>query len=75
MTHTAQPPRRGEYVPTGQATPPQEPDDDKTPDDLSPVAAHQIDENLRLLYRQRIEQELPDELRALVAQLRDGDGA
>lgn len=35
----------------------------------------QINENLRLLYQQRLEEDLPDKLKALVAQLRDGRGS
>lgn len=40
---------------------------------VSPVVARQIDENLKRLYRQQVEQELPPELAALVARLRDGE--
>lgn len=40
---------------------------------VSPVLARQIDENLKRLYRQQVEQELPPELQALVAQLRNGE--
>jgi len=40
---------------------------------VSPVVARQIDENLRRLYRQLVEQDLPPELAALVARLRDGE--
>lgn len=34
----------------------------------------QIDENLRLLYREQLQQELPERLQALVARLREGEG-
>jgi len=34
--------------------------------------ARQIDENLKRLYNQHVEQELPPELQALVARLREG---
>jgi hypothetical protein len=37
------------------------------------VVARQIAENLKRLYRQQVEQDLPPELAALVARLRDGE--
>ncbi len=40
--------------------------------DLDPELERQIDENLRRLYQNRLEQDLPDDLLDLVAQLRDG---
>lgn len=40
---------------------------------VAPEIARQIDENLKRLYRQQAEQELPPELRALVARLKSGD--
>jgi hypothetical protein len=36
--------------------------------------ARQIDENLKRLYRQQVEKDLPPELQALVAKLRNGEG-
>ena len=42
---------------------------------IAPAVARQIDENLRLLYRRRAEEDLPPELQALVAQLRESSGA
>ena len=65
--------RKGVFVPPSDATPGR-PDHQETADGISPVVARQIDENLKLLYRQRIEQELPADLQALVAQLRNGEG-
>lgn len=41
---------------------------------VSSVVERQIDENLKRLYRQQVEQELPPELQALVARLRNGEG-
>ena len=42
---------------------------------VSPALARQIDENLKRLYQSRVEEDLPPQLRALVAQLRDsGNG-
>ena len=73
MTHTAEPPRRGGFVP-GQRASARRRTDEANPDGLSPEVARQIDENLRLLYRKRVEQELPEDLQALVTQLRKGDG-
>lgn len=40
---------------------------------VAPEIARQIDENLKRLYRQQAEQELPPELQALVARLKSGD--
>jgi hypothetical protein len=39
---------------------------------VSPTVARQIDENLKRLYDQHVEQELPPQLQALVARLREG---
>lgn len=39
---------------------------------VSATVARQIDENLKRLYNQHVEQELPPELQALVARLREG---
>jgi hypothetical protein len=40
---------------------------------VPPAVERQIDENLKRLYRQQLEDDLPDSLRALVAKLR-GEG-
>jgi hypothetical protein len=40
---------------------------------VAPEIARQIDENLKRLYQQQVEQELPPELQALVARLKSGD--
>jgi len=75
MTHTDQPAREEELppvptsVPAAKATTRRE-----GPGGVSPGVARQIDENLRRLYRQRVEQELPPELQALVARLRGENG-
>ena len=84
MTHTDHSARRGITAPPRNAPgqsdtdplrldPTQPEDDPDTGDDeVSPVLVRQIDENLRKLYRQRLDQALPSELEALVEQLRDG---
>ena len=41
---------------------------------IAPAVARQIDENLKLLYQSRVEEELPPQLRDLVARLRRSDG-
>jgi hypothetical protein len=41
---------------------------------IAPSVEQQIDENLKKLYQRALEDELPDQLRALVARLRE-DGA
>jgi hypothetical protein len=41
---------------------------------ISAAVARQIDENLKRLYRQQVEKDLPPELQALVAKLRNGEG-
>ncbi len=38
---------------------------------LPPSVEQQINENLKLLYEQRLQEELPDKLKDLVARLRD----
>ncbi|MBK5927785.1 NepR family anti-sigma factor [Rhodobaculum claviforme] len=43
--------------------------------EVSPELRRQIDENLRRLYRRSAEEALPEHLQALVARLRDRDGA
>ncbi|MCH8488335.1 MAG: hypothetical protein LAT81_00210 [Oceanicaulis sp.] len=43
------------------------------PKGVAPEIARQIDENLKRLYQQQVEQELPPELQALVARLKSGD--
>jgi len=40
---------------------------------VSPIVARQIDENLKRLYHQQVEEDLPPALQALVARLRDGN--
>jgi len=40
---------------------------------VAPEIARQIDENLKRLYQQQVDQELPAELQALVARLKSGD--
>ncbi len=72
MTHTDPSPPRGRFVPGADAS--SHGADDGDEDGIAPEIEQQIDENLRTLYRQRLEQDLPDELMALVAQLRDGKG-
>lgn len=42
---------------------------------VAPEIARQIDENLKRLYQQQVEQELPPELQALVAKLKSSGGA
>ncbi len=42
--------------------------------DLPPGAAEQIDRNLQLVYRDLLDQEVPDRFKALLAQLRQKDG-
>ena len=44
------------------------------PDRLAPAVEQQINENLKMLYEQQLEQDLPDRLKDLVARLR-GTGA
>lgn len=39
---------------------------------VAPAVARQIDENLKRLYRDRIDEELPPQLQALVERLRSG---
>lgn len=39
---------------------------------LDPVLQQQVDENLQLFYRSKLEAELPDTLQALVQKLLDG---
>jgi hypothetical protein len=39
---------------------------------VSPTVARQIDENLKRLYNQHVEQDLPPDLQALIARLREG---
>jgi len=39
-------------------------------DAIPPAVERQIDENLKRLYRQQLEDELPESLKSLVAQLR-----
>ena len=70
MTHMDSSPPRNRYVPRPDTSAHHEakPEDD---DAIAPEIEQQIDENLRRLYRQRLEQDLPDDLMALVAQLRD----
>lgn len=46
--------------------------DNKDEQNVPPAVEEQINRNLRLLYEQRLEQELPDRLKDLVAQLRSG---
>lgn len=79
MTHTDQPTRRYPPPPQGEPeTTPPEPARGKasarraSARRVSPGVARQIDENLKRLYRQQVEQDLPPELEALVAQLRGG---
>jgi hypothetical protein len=45
----------------------------RAPKGVAPEIARQIDENLKRLYQQQVEQELPPELQALVARLKSGD--
>lgn len=71
MTHTDSSPPRGRFVPRKDAARPADPQSDDG-GDIDPEIEQQIDENLRRLYSQRLEQELPDDLMALVAQLRSG---
>lgn len=40
---------------------------------LTPAVEQQINENLKLLYEQHFEQELPDQLKELVARLRGAE--
>lgn len=40
---------------------------------VAPAVARQIDENLKRLYREQIAQDLPPELAALVARLRESE--
>ena len=70
MTHTDPSPPRGRFVPGADAA--ANGADDAEDDGIAPEIEQQIDENLRMLYRQRLDQDLPDDLMALVAQLRDG---
>lgn len=73
MTHTDSPPPRGKQAPPVDAAAHRHLEGEED-DEIAPEVERQIDENLRLLYRQRLEQDLPDDLMALVAQLRDGEG-
>lgn len=73
MTHTDSSPPGGRYMPPANAAAHQPPEAED--DGISPEIEQQIDENLRRLYRQRVEQDLPDDLLALVARLRDGEGS
>ena len=41
---------------------------------LSSSVEQQINENLKLLYQQQLQEDLPDKLKALVARLRDEGG-
>lgn len=42
---------------------------------LPPAVEQQINENLKMLYEQQLQQELPDRLKDLVARLRGAEGA
>ena len=75
MTHTDQPSRGPRPAPSHPAAPRERARGagrGRAASDVSPVVAQQIDENLKRLYRQQVEQGLPPELQALVARLRDG---
>lgn len=77
MKHTGQPEGRPESAnsqnvnrdagtsPTGHQKKPSQ--------GVAPEIARQIDENLKRLYQQQVDQELPAELQALVARLKSGD--
>jgi hypothetical protein len=41
--------------------------------DLPPAVERQINENLKLLYERQLQQDLPDRLKTLVAQLRNAE--
>ena len=41
---------------------------------IAPAVARQIDENLKLLYQSRVEEDLPPQLKDLVARLRGSEG-
>lgn len=77
MTNSNHPVRRRKAVPPKgdetQSTAPRHAKKPKTAGAVSPTVARQIDENLKRLYAQHVEQELPPDLQALVARLRDGD--
>lgn len=73
MTHTDQPSRGAPPV-QAQTPTPRHTERTSTQRGVSPGVAQQIDENLRRLYRQQVEQELPDGLQALVARLRGRNG-
>lgn len=75
MTHTDQPSRRPPPAPSHPAAPSARARGagrGKAASGVSPMVAQQIDENLKRLYRQQVEQALPPELQALVSRLRDG---
>lgn len=44
------------------------------PAKLPPAVEQQINENLKLLYEQQLQQDLPDRLKDLVARLRSAEG-
>lgn len=85
MTHTDQPARRqpppppigdpSDSLPEGAfdepAAPPRKRHADRR--GVSPAVARQIDENLKRLYREQVEQALPPALEALVTRLREGE--
>lgn len=78
MTNSNHPLRRREAVPPKsdetQSTAHRHAKGRKTAGAVSPTVARQIDENLKRLYAQLVEQELPPDLQALVVRLRDSDG-
>jgi hypothetical protein len=41
--------------------------------DLPPAVEQQINENLKLLYERQLQQDLPDRLKSLIAQLRSAE--
>jgi hypothetical protein len=45
----------------------------REPVSVPPAVERQIDENLRLLYQQQLQDDLPDSLKALVEKLRGKD--
>jgi hypothetical protein len=72
MNHTDRPARKAPHPPS-EADAPRRNHAKPGSKPVSSVVARQIDENLKRLYRQQIEQDLPPDLQALVDRLRKGE--
>ena len=74
MTHMDNPSGGGRPAPPPPAQPQARDGRRRTAGAVDTGVAQQIDENLKRLYRQQVAQELPPELQALVARLRETAG-